>query len=179
MSYEQDLISRLDACPTGKTGWREFENLCIEILTHLFVPPLKTPRIQVRTVSGVQRRDAIFSNRKNADALNNWGRLYRELAAKIILFEFKNYSRQKVGRDEVIQVHSYMRKEMGRLAVIVSSKEASKSAYQERVIIFNREAREVILFITKDNLKEMLNIKERGEDPSDFIFDLVDEVYTE
>jgi len=35
----------------------------------------------------------------------------------------------------------------------------------------------VILFVTKENLKEMLFIKERGDDPADLIVDLVEWFY--
>jgi hypothetical protein len=35
----------------------------------------------------------------------------------------------------------------------------------------------LILFLTKDHLKEMLFIKERGEDPGDLIVDLVERFY--
>ena len=35
----------------------------------------------------------------------------------------------------------------------------------------------MILFLTKDHLKEMLFIKERGEEPSDLIRDLVEWFY--
>jgi hypothetical protein len=35
------------------------------------------------------------------------------------------------------------------------------------------------LFVTVDHLKEMLFIKERGEDPSDLIMDLVERFYVQ
>jgi hypothetical protein len=174
------LIDRLDACPNGNSGWREFEDVCIEILSFLFVPPLVRPRIQPRTLSGVQRRDAIFPNRNFDPSSNNWGKLYIELGARMILFEFKNYgSKTKIKRNEVTQTHSYMREAMGRLAVLVSNKKPEGSAYRERLTIFNGRGKEVILFITKDDLKEMLYIKERGEDPSDLLMDLLESFYME
>jgi hypothetical protein len=37
MSRVTDLVNRLDNCPAGEKGWREFEDLCIEILEFLFV----------------------------------------------------------------------------------------------------------------------------------------------
>jgi hypothetical protein len=172
MSCVKDLIKRLDACPAGVAGWSEFEDICMEALTYLFVPPLSKPIIQPRTLSGVQRRDAIFPNRNISGASNNWSFLYKELQARMILFEFKNYGKAKVGKNEVDQAHSYMREQMGRLAIIICNKDPHVSAYRERLTIFNGRGKEVILFITKEQLKEMLYIKERGEDPSDLIIDL-------
>ncbi len=76
MSLIKDLIKRLEACPVGNAGWSEFEDTCIEILTFLFVPPLSKPKIQPRTLSGVQRRDAIFPNRNISGGGNNWAFLF-------------------------------------------------------------------------------------------------------
>jgi hypothetical protein len=95
MSQIIDLVNRLDNCPTGKIGWREFEDICIEILEFLFVPPLVRPIIQPRTYSGTNRRDAVFPNR-NFDEKHGWEPLLRELEARMVLFEFKNYEKTDV-----------------------------------------------------------------------------------
>lgn len=175
----KSLICKLDKCPEGKPGWKDFEDICVEILSFLFVPPLVKPRMQARTLSGVQRRDAIFPNR-NFDSSNHWGRLYTELKARMILFEFKNYGKgSKIGKEEVNQAHSYMREPMGRLAIIVCNKKPDASAYRERLTIFNSKGKEVILLITKEELKEMLYIKERGEDPADLLLDMLESFYIE
>jgi hypothetical protein len=175
MSDPQRLRQRLQVCPPGSHGWREFENVCIEVLTHLFVPPLKLPIIQPRTYSGIDRRDAVFPNR-NIDERNNWGHLHKELGARMILFEFKNYDHEEVGKDETDQTRSYMNDPMGRLALLCCSKEPNRSAHIKRNTIYSRE-KKVILFLTRDQLIEMLFMKERGEDPSDLIMDLVELFY--
>jgi len=63
MSQVNDFILQLDTCPLGSGGWVQFENICTDILSFLFVPPLSPPNRQARTYSGVNRRDAIFPNR--------------------------------------------------------------------------------------------------------------------
>jgi hypothetical protein len=90
MRQVNDLIKKLQVCPAGDAGWREFENICVEILEFLFVPPLTRAVIQPRTLSGTNRRDAVLPNR-NFIKNNNWAILLRELNARMILFEFKNY----------------------------------------------------------------------------------------
>jgi hypothetical protein len=57
-----NMISKLIECPEGREGWKEYENICIEILNYLFVPPLKEPTIQSRTESGLDVRDALYPN---------------------------------------------------------------------------------------------------------------------
>ena len=96
MSQIIALVNRLENCPTGDKGWQAFEALCLEILEFLFVPPLIRPIIQARTYSGTIRRDAVFPNR-NFDEKHSWGLLLRELQARMILFEFKNYQNSKIG----------------------------------------------------------------------------------
>jgi hypothetical protein len=171
----KDLADKLSSCPAGRENWKEFEDTCIEVLCYLFVPPLAQPKIQPRTFSGIDRRDAVFPNR-NFDAPNTWAYLLRELNARMVLFEFKNYDNMDIGKDEVNQTRNYMTEPMGRLAIMVCSKPPDKSAHIKRNSIFSSENK-VILFLSKDHLKEMLFIKERGEDPADLIVDLVEWFY--
>lgn len=175
MNEAQTLRKRLDRCPAGRDGWKDFEGACIETLRFLFVPPLTVPIIQPRTYSGIDRRDAVLPNR-NVDASNNWGHLYRELDARMILFEFKNYDVEEIGKDETNQTRNYLTKAMGRLAIMCCNRLPNSAAHIKRNSIFSEEGK-VILFLTKEHLVEMLFIKERGEDPSDLIMDMVERFY--
>jgi hypothetical protein len=175
MTTPGDLRKRLKACPPGTGGWKQFENICIETLTYLFVPPLKQPKIQPRTFSGIDRRDAVFPNR-NLAGDNNWGYLYQELDARLILFEFKNYDMTEIGKDETNQTRNYLTKGMGRLGIMCCNRKPNDAAHIKRNSIFSEDEK-VILFITVENLLEMIDIKDRGEDPSDFILDLIEHFY--
>jgi hypothetical protein len=175
MTREEELRNKLNQCPSGMPGWKEFEDICIEILTYLFVPPLTEPHIQPRSHSGIDRRDAIFPNR-NLTPENNWGHLLQELKARLILFEFKNYDKQEIGKEETNQTLNYLTNPMGNLAIMCCNKTPNGAAHTKRNTIFSND-KKVILFITKEHLSEMLLIKERGEDPSDLILDMVEEFY--
>lgn len=175
MSKESDLAKTLDACPKGKKGWKQFEDICTEILEHLFTPALGKPIEQARTYSGVSRRDMVFPNRNietgSSQAEKNWHLLYRELGARMILFEYKNYDKQEISQKEVIQAADYLTNAMGKLGIIVGTKPPSKSAQTKRNSIFTQSGK-LILFLTTDHLKEMLDMKARGDEPSDLIIDL-------
>jgi hypothetical protein len=171
----KDLIDRLYLCPKGRVGWKDFEDICIKILCYLFVPPLSQPKIQSRTYSGIDVRDAVFPNR-NFDSLNIWGELLRELEARLILFEFKNYDKEEMGKEEVDQTRNYLTAPMGRLAIVCCNKPPNEAAHRRRNSIFSSE-KKVILFLTPDHLEEMIFRKERGEDPADLIMDMVEEFY--
>lgn len=169
------LRQRLEQCPPGLSGWKEYEDACIDALKFLFVPPLAEPLIQPRTHSEIDRRDAVFPNR-NLEANNNWGHIYKELAARLVLFEFKNYDRSEIGKDETNQTRNYLTKPMGRLAIMCCNRAPNDAAHIKRNTIFSEEGK-VILFVTTEQLIEMLFIKERGEDPSDLIIDMIERFY--
>ena len=167
-----EFIRRLHACPPGRPGWREFEDICAEIITFLFVPPLPEPYRQPRTESGNDRRDYVLSNRQ-ANAANNWGQLLYDHNARLIPVEFKNYDAEEIGKDETYQARNYLKDHIGDLAILCCNKEPSQSALQARRSIFGGEHK-LVLFITTADLEEMLRMKERGEDPSDLLIDLRD-----
>jgi len=175
MSKTSELVKELYSCPSGTTGWKQFEDICLRILWYLFVPPLTKPKIQTRTYSGIDRRDAVFPNR-NSNSDNPWGHLLRELGARLVLFEFKNYDTTEIGKEEVDQSRNYMTEPMGRLAIMCCNKLPNQAAHIRRNTIFSKE-KKVILFLTKDHLKEMLFIKERNEDPADLVLDMVEWFY--
>lgn len=170
-----DMVNRLNAIPAGQAGWSDFESVCTEILTYLFVPPLSAPKTQPRSYSGIDRMDAVFPNRQDIGD-NVWAKIYRELEARLILFEFKNYDRTEIGKDEVNQTRNYLNSAMGKLGIICSNKVPIKQAHIKRNTIYSEEGK-VILFITKDKLEEMLYIKERGDDPGDLIMDEIEWFY--
>jgi hypothetical protein len=171
------VLAQLDHCAPGLAGWAEFEDLCTEVLSFLCVPPLERCIRQSRTFSGIERRDAVFPNRvSNGDG--PWGRLLHELDARMILFEFKNYDRTEVGKDEVNQTRNYLTKPMGRLAILCCRTAPTVSAYRKRNTIWSEDGK-VILFLTPAHLHEMVCMKERGRDPGDLILDLVERFYLE
>ena len=180
MSQVNDFIKALDNCPLGSAGWVQFEDLCTDILSYLFVPPLSSPNRQARTYSGVNRRDAVYPNRNITPNSNpnssNWHHLFLELNARILLVEYKNYNNIEIGHEEVNQTRNYLTGPMGRLALMVCSKQPCESAHRQRNTVFTQDEK-VIIFLDKEHLKEMLAMKERGEDPSDLIIDLVELFY--
>jgi hypothetical protein len=113
----------------------------------------------------------------NVEPSNNWGILRRELDARMVLFEFKNYQSTGIGKDEVNQTRNYLSERMGRLAILCCNRPPNKTAHIKRNTIYGEDGRKVILFVTTKHLIEMLAIKERGEDPSDLILDLVERFY--
>lgn len=171
----QAMISELKDCPEGISGWKKYENICIKILKYLFVPPLKSPKIQSRTESGIDIRDANFPNRCDYE---NWRYIREDYDAKYILFEFKNYSTDDKGsnidKSVVYQVRNYLKMTIGRIGIICGKKEPVDSGKEAQKQAFI-EDRKLIVFINNGHLIDMLMKKYRKEEPSDVIIDLIDE----
>lgn len=174
MPTAAQLLEKLDACPKGIAGWREYEDVATEILVFLFVPPLSGPQPQARSFSGIDRRDAVFGNR-NMTPDTTWGQLRIELDARMPLFEFKNYETE-VGKDEVDQTRNYLTATIGRFAVLCCRTQPSKQALLRRNHAFTQE-KKVILFVIDEHLREMLRMKDGGGDPALFLMDLLELFY--
>jgi len=165
-----NLIERLKQCQPGKQDCYKYENVCIEILTKVFVPPLKSPRVQARTLSGLERRDALFSLR---GVKQDWEEIRQEFEANFLLCEFKNYA-DAFHKDEVNQTRNYLKDTIGRLGIIFSRKGASESAKSMRNSIYSQE-RKAILFFEDKHLIELLRMKEAGQNPLDLIQDAIED----
>jgi len=174
LTAAQDMIQELEYCPEGLAGWKRYEDICIKILNHLFVPPLNTPKIQVRRESGIDIRDAIYPNRGLDD---NWRFIREDYDAKYIVVEFKNYSKvgNEIDKHTVLQIDDYLKKKtIGRFGIICSKKEPSHSALEKRKDVFT-ESNKLILFLNNHHLKDMILRKYNGLEPFDILSDLIDD----
>ena len=82
------LSSKLRALSCGRDSWREYEQLCTEILTYIFTPELSAPDIQSRSDDGLDIADAIFPIRSSVAP---WALVRSEFRTRFVVAEFKNY----------------------------------------------------------------------------------------
>jgi hypothetical protein len=115
--------------------------------------------------------------RTKPGTVHGWGQLLSDVEARMVLFEFKNYS-GPVGKDEVNQTRNYLTHPLGRLAVVIARNGYEPAAYIKRNSVYS-EDKKVVLLLAVDDLKEMLYMKERGEDPVDLIMDNIERFYIE
>jgi hypothetical protein len=174
ISFRDKLINKLKNCPEGRAGWRDYENICTDILNHLFIPPLSDPIVQSRTESGIDIRDALYPNRCEH---HKWKFIRDDYNAKYILFEFKNYSTSDGGnnidKEVVNQVRNYLNERIGRIAFVCSKKEPTSSGIEARKQAYIND-KKLIIFLNNNHLIEMLKRKNRHEEPADIIWTLID-----
>ncbi len=165
-----ELKDRLINCPIGRPGWREFEEICKQICCYLFVPPLRNPSSQTRTIDGRNRRDIIFPN-YNIHSDDLWGRLRLDYNARYIVIECKNYDTEDITQSEVIQLVTYLRNSptLGNFGILLCSKSPSESAISQQQTEFRHLDNHLIIFMTKKELIEMIDLKSSEQNPETLI----------
>lgn len=156
------LIEKLSSCPTGHKGWKEYEEICKEILTFLFVPPLVGPLEHVRTESGLQIRDLIFHIPCNVGGF--WDFVQRKYDAVAIIVECKNYANPIGGNNVVISSKYLGERRLGLFGMVISRFPPAESAFKERARLWTEDGK-LILCLEDEDLKTMIKLKDEGKEP--------------
>ena len=161
----QELINKLEALPPGKETFRDFEELCVEILNYAFFPHLGVPSIQSRSDDGLDIRDAVFPITSDH---NFWQEIKRVCSSRFMVAEFKNYTESIKQREvESIQQYLYV-KAMRMFGVLCTRKQPAESAILARRRAWV-EADKLILLLSDDELKDLIRAKSYGENPTDVL----------
>lgn len=159
----KELLLRLESLPCGESHWKEFENICVEILNYAFIPPLRAPRLQSRSEDGLDRRDAIYSIGYGHPF---WDALRNEARTRFAVAEFKNGSNAP-GQKDVESIQQYLYKEaMRTLGILCTRQPPSESALKARRRAWV-EFGKLILFVSDNEIKEILDSRGSGEDPTE------------
>ncbi len=161
----QELISRLEALPPGRDNFREFEELCVEILNYAFFPQLGVPSVQSRSDDGLDIRDAVFPITGDHAF---WQEIKRTCSTRFMVAEFKNHT-ESVRQREVESIQQYLySKAMRMFGVLCSRNQPSESALLARRRAWV-EADKLVLFLSDEELKDLVRAKSYGENPTDVL----------
>lgn len=164
------LFQQLSRIEPGISDFKNYENKCFEILKYLFGDFLEGWRKQNITEDGINIFDLICRIVYN-DGI--WSSFINDFKSRYLLFEFKNYS-DSITQGQVYTTEKYLfSKALRNVAIIISRKGPSKNA-QEVTNGVLRESGKLILHVDDFGLKKMLEIKDSGSDPSDYLFKLLD-----
>jgi Restriction endonuclease len=167
------LITRLEAVPAGKSGWREYEDICLEILSYAFIPPLRTPRVQSRSEDGLDRRDAVFPI---GSGNVFWDSIKYEHSSRMVVVEFKNFA-ESIGQGEVESLQQYLLPKAKRSFGLLCSRLApSGSAVKARRRAW-MIADNLIVFLSDEELKDIVRTRSGGGDPSLVLDAQIDEFF--
>jgi hypothetical protein len=167
------LKSRLDSVQPGQDDWREYEDVCIDILNYAFVPPLRLPKIQTSSEDGLDRRDAIYPV---ASGGVFWESIKYEFSSRLVVAEFKNHA-NKIGQTEVESLQQYLLPKAKRsLGLLCSRALPSESALKARRRAWML-AENIILFLSDEDLKEIIDVKASEGEPSAVLESQLDEFF--
>lgn len=166
-----ELCQELRALKRGKDAWAAYEKLCDRILRYLFPNDLHGWHTQKRTDDGLNRFDYICRIRPTTDF---WSFLIEHLDSRYVLFEFKNYTGQ-IKQGQILTTEKYLlEKGLRRAAIVLSRMGADKGAIAMTQGAM-RENGKLMLVLDDEKICHMLHMKERGEDPTDLLFEVADE----
>jgi hypothetical protein len=173
--FSADLQRRLAILPAGKGYWKAYEEVCVEILNFLFVPPLGVPAIQTSSEDELDRRDAVYPLREGD---RFWDLVRSDFRTRLVVAEFKNYT-DPIGQTEVESIQQYLYAKAFRMfGLLCTRKPPSESALKARRRAWN-EHDKMIVILTDSDLAEMLRMKGDGEKPTTVIEDQLEEFLTD
>jgi len=165
-----DFCKGLNKIKRGKKAWAEYERVCANILKYLFQNDLQGWHAQKRTDDGLNRFDFVCRVRPTTEF---WTFLIDHLNSRYVLFEFKNYV-GKIKQGQILTTEKYLlERGLRRVAIILTRAGAEQNAIAMTQGAM-REHGILMLIVNDEKLCEMLHMKERGEDPTDCLFELAD-----
>jgi hypothetical protein len=166
-----EFCQELKQVKRGKAAWARYERVCADILKYLFPNDLYGWHAQKRTDDGLNRYDFVCRVRPTTDF---WKFLIDHLNSRYVLFEFKNYS-SRIKQGQILTTEKYLlERGLRRVAIILTRDGADPHAIAMTQGAM-REHGKLMLIVNDDKLCEMLHMKDRGEDPTDRLFDLADD----
>lgn len=167
------LRKRIEEISTGKSGWRQFELAAMEAIEYLFHGDLRNGTEQCRTDDGLNRFDYIC---RIASDRRFWKFVVHQLNSPYVLFEFKNY-RDPIGQGEILTTEKYLFERGFRKLAIIFTRVPESASAKSMAQGAMREHGKLILILDQEGLFTMLDMKERGDDPSDYLFEAADRFF--
>ena len=170
-----DLRNEIQQWQGGRqTNSAAYEKLCTRTLMRLFADDLTLWNEQAKSNSDLYRFDLICKVKRD-NHKDFWEMAERYFSSKYIIFEFKNYA-GKVTQKEVYTTVRYLYPTALRRVAIIISPNGIDDHADKAIRGVLRDEGKLILSLTNRELVHMLQMKEDGEDPADYLSDKLDEL---
>jgi len=154
----ENLLEAIEKLPSGKAGAYEYQRLILSLFNSLFEPELVDGEAQVRTATGVEIRDLVYTNNSDRPFLRF---LLTEHGNLLVVFDCKNV--RALAPADVNQMANYLGDPMGRCGFIVMRHAPTESELKKARATYNKGSpRKVILFLTDEDLRIMVGLKRGG-----------------
>lgn len=160
-SVADSYIAQLEALTTGTATFRKYEELCVSILKYILGEYLTLWEQQKTTEENLYRFD-MCCKIKNGVTQDFFDTICKYFSTKYIVFEFKN-DEKSITQREIYTTEKYLyEKALRKVAIIISRKGADKHAKMAARGSL-RESGKLIICLSDEDLKAMLQIKKEGE----------------
>lgn len=166
-----DLCNELKGLEFGKSGWSAYELLCERILRYLFPNDLYGWHKQAYTDDGLNRFDYVCRIKPTTEF---WRFLIDHLQSRYVVFEFKNY-KEGIKQGQILTTEKYLLGKALRSVAIIFSRSGADESATKMAQGAMREHGKLMLVLNDGDVCDMLQKKQRGEDPTDFLFDSADD----
>ncbi|MCR3754419.1 hypothetical protein [Lentzea californiensis] len=160
-SAEEELVTRLQQIPAGRSQWSPYQRVCLDILDHLFSPPLNRGRWEDANAAKINRRDIIMPNYSTEGF---WYHLRQAYRADHVVVDAKNFA-SNVSKNQVLQMANYLsRHGTGLFGIIITRTGGDKSALyvrREQWMMHDK----MILVLNDADLVQMLTNRSDGDPP--------------
>jgi hypothetical protein len=164
-SKADTYMKRLRRCVPGDESWKEYQDICTDILAYCLVPPLLEPSEQSQSLNGRHKRDLIFQIPHNAGDFWNWLIIKYGLA---IVVECKNYA-EPLKENQVVITSKYLgKKKLTTLGIMLTRKGLGKSAQQTQIDEW-KDNDKMVVCLNDEDLIKMLELREKGQESSKVI----------
>ena len=163
-----------ESIPVGPEHFQEFEYTVRVTFNFLFRGDLGEGRPQSRTEpenEGLEVRDVLFSNTSNSGF---WKDLKDKYAASEIVVDAKN--KDELTRDDLRQLYCYLKPALGFWGFIVCRSDQPKWIHAfNRTLFKNFNKTRGLLVLCDDDLRRMVQIKNRGQNPASYLHERMSE----
>ena len=172
---QTSLEQRLKAIVPGKNTFREYEDVCIDILKYTLGDYLTLWKKQEKSSDGLYRFDLCCKIKSGVNQ-DFFQTIKNYFNTKYIVFEFKNYNEQ-ITQKEIYTTEKYLyEKALRKVAVIISRTGADENALKA-VRGCLRETGKLIICLSDNSLLDMIKIKEQGErEPAELLDTVLDDI---
>lgn len=169
------LAEQIQRCKTGRDGSTDFEEACQTAIQLLFASEFSAWTKQHPIEGGFHRLDLIGRLTPKHDF---WISLSRDFRARYVVFEFKNYS-DPVTQDQIYTTERYLYPTALRSVAVVVARNGIAASAGTAIKGALREAGKLILYVSGDELADMLRGFDSGDDPHNLLIDRLDAVLTD
>lgn len=165
---QAELEKMRETLPVGIEHFRAYEHMVRVVFNFLFNDELGEGQWQARTEpedEGVEIRDLIFSNKSNSGF---WNDLKGKYHASEIVADAKN--KDELTRDDLRQLYCYLKPALGFWGFVVCRSEQPGWVHAyNRTLFKNFSQRRGVLVLCDDDLRRMVQMKNRGRNPSEYL----------